>query len=240
MRTHEQIVEFKHHAQKTYLHECKKCQGSDPDCKCYEDYQVAVSQYEACIPKDFWNVDPEGIDHNKKVFVDIIQKYVDGIHHALKKGYGFALLGSNGVGKTYFISYVLSEAIKNGRTAYYTTMPQLAYNIKCGFDDIGMRKRLEWYLTSDFLAIDELGKEKFHKKEQKTFIDTEIERMMKNRCDDALPVILAANMNAEQLFGSYGATIGSIIMGKMKMAAMKDGDYRQKMAKSMNSEMGYR
>jgi DNA replication protein DnaC len=240
MRTHDQIKEFKHSAQETYLHKCKKCHGSDPDCRCYEDYLVAIQQYEACIPKDFWNVDPKGIDHNKRVFKEVIQKYVDGIHVALMKGYGFALLGSNGVGKTYFISYVLSEAIKNGRTAYYTTMPQLAHNIKSGFDDVEARKRLEWYLTSDFLAIDELGKEKFHKKEQKTFIDTEIERLMKNRCDDALPVILAANMNHDQLFSSYGATIGSIIMGKMKMATMKDGDYRVKMSKSMNAEMGYK
>ena len=239
MRTHDQIKEFKHQAQEIYLHKCEKCQGTDPECRCYENYQVAIGQYEACIPRDFWAVDPEGIDHNKRVFKTVIQKYVSNMAHALRKGYGFALLGSNGVGKTYFISYVLSEAVRNGCTAYYTTMPQMAHNIKIGFDDIEYRKKLEWYMTSDFVAIDELGKEKYHKRGEKSFIDTEIERMMKNRCDDELPVILAANMNAEQLFKSYGATIGSIIMGKMKMATMKDGDYRAKMAASMNDEMGY-
>jgi DNA replication protein DnaC len=239
MRTHDDIQEFKHKAQAVYLHNCSKCEGTDTECMCYERYETAVKQYEGCIPKDFWKTDEKKIRGNRKVFNDVILKYVNKLSVALSKGYGFVLLGSNGVGKTYFISYVLNEAIKNGRTVYYTTMPQLAHDIKCGFDDKSIQRRLEWYLTSDFVAIDEIGKEKFFKKDQKTFMDTELERMMKRRCDDSLPVILAANMNTEQLMKSYGATIGSIIMGKMKMAVMDGADQRRKLATEMKRKMGY-
>lgn len=241
MRTKDQLEEFEQQAQ-MIRYRCKECRGLDHNCKCFNDYLVSKGQYEACIPRDFWNVKSKEISHNKGVFDNVINKYCKKLNKALKGGYGLALLGSNGVGKTYFISYVLSKAIRKGRSAYYTTMPQLSYDIKASFGDKEKTKRLEYYLTSDFVAIDELGKERLSKKnraEEVSFIDTEIERLMKSRCDDSLPVILATNMNQQDMFSSYGSTIGSIILGKLKIVSLKDGDFRVNLAKKMNEEMGY-
>jgi DNA replication protein DnaC len=199
---------------------------------------MAVAAYEACVPRDFWSVRAKDITGNREVFDGVVRKYARRLDTALKKGYGLVFLGDNGVGKTYLISYVLMKAIRAGRSAYYTTMPQLDHDIKRGFSKSKIEEHLAWLLTSDFLAIDELGKEHY-KPGQTTFMDTQIERILKQRCDDSLPVLLATNLDHEALIKSYGPTVGSIIAGKFQAVAMEPGDYRVKMAKRMTGDMGY-
>jgi DNA replication protein DnaC len=167
---------------------------------------------------------------------------VDNLRQALKRGYGLVFLGNNGVGKTYFISYILMEAIRQNYSVYYTTLPQLDYNIKAGFDDYKLQKRLDLMLTSDFLAIDEMCKEK-HKTtistNVATFMDTHVERITKQRCDDSMPTLMATNVNFKTLLGTYGESVASIIEGKFRPVTMMPGDYRKKLALKMNKEMGY-
>jgi len=239
MRTEQEVNEFKHVARQRLLHGCKKCFGEDVDCGCYRKTNIVISAYEAGVPKDFWDIHAADVSHNKKVFKAVIQKYTDNLNKVLKNGYGLVLVGDNGVGKSYFLSYVLMAAIRLGRTAYYTTLPQLIHDIKKGFNDPVYEKRLDWYLTSDFLAIDEMGKEKFRSKEDYTFMDTQVERILKQRFDDAMPTLLATNMNQEDMNRTYGSTIGSIMAGKYKSAVLKSGDFRTKLAQKMDKEMGY-
>jgi len=236
MRTADEVAEFALQARYRYVHGCKRCKGVDEDCSCYRKYQYKVAAYEACIPKDFWNVQAKDITHNIEVFTNVVEKYVKRLDKALLYGYGLVLLGDNGVGKTYFLSYILMKAIRANRTVYYTTLPQLDYDIKRGFKDTAAEDRLRWLLTSDFVAIDEMGKEH---RATTGYMDVQIERILKQRCDDSMPVLLATNMDFEALLMTYGPTISSIIGGKFQPVTMKPGDYRAKMAVKMDNDMEY-
>ena len=221
---------------------CKKCFGNDPNCSCFNKYKFLLAMYEACVPKDFWNISEKDITHNKLIFNNVILKYVSKINKALSKGYGLVLLGDNGSGKTYFLSYILAEAVKQGRTVYYTTLPQLEHDITLGFNNKNesIQKRIDWFLTSDFVAIDEMAKEKrINKKKKQSYMDTQMERILKQRYDDNMPVLLAANMDRNSLMKSYNSTIESMLVGKYKIVQMEHGDYRKKMTKKMSQEMGY-
>jgi len=70
-------------------------------------------------------------------------------------------------------------------------------------------------------------------------MDTQVERLLKQRFDDAMPTLIATNMNQEDLYRTYGTTIGSIMIGKYKAVVLKSGDYREKLADRMDKEMGY-
>lgn len=238
MRTETDVEEYRHRSHSTIVLGCSRCSGADTTCSCFRRHEIAVAAYEACIPRDFWSVRAKDITHNKEVFDGVVRKYAERLDTALRKGYGLVFLGDNGVGKTYLMSYVLMKAIRAGRSAYYTTMPQLDHDIKRGFNKPEVEEHLSWLLTSDFLALDELGKERF-KSGQTTFMDTQIERILKQRCDDSLPVLLATNLDHEALIKSYGPTVSSIIAGKLQAVAMKPGDYRRKMAREMTDDMGY-
>ncbi len=239
MRTEAEVTEYAQRAEVSIVYGCRKCAGADPECKCRRRYARAVAAYEACVPRDFWDIKVKDVTHNAEVFKGIVLKYVRGLDRALGRGYGLAFLGDNGVGKTYFMSYVLMAAIRAGRSAYYTTLPQLDHDIKRGFNDPTVEKRLAWLLTSDFLALDEMGKEHHRRGRESTYTDTQVERILKQRCDDSLPALLATNMDHEALLAAYGPTVGSIIGGKFQAVVMKPGDYRNTMAAKMTDDMGY-
>lgn len=239
MRTESEVTEYAQRAEVSMVYSCPKCAGKDPVCECRRRYMSSVAAYEACVPRDFWDIKVKDVTHNVEVFKGVVLKYVKRLDRALSKGYGLAFLGDNGVGKTYFMSYVLMAAIRAGRTAYYTTMPQLDHDMKRGFNDPAIEKRLNWLLTSDFLALDEMGKEHRRSRSEATYTDTQVERILKQRCDDSQPAMLATNMDHESLVTSYGPTVGSIIGGKYQAVVMEPGDYRNKMAKRMTKDMGY-
>ena len=238
MRTEAEVTEYAQRAEVSIVYGCRKCAGSDPECKCRERYGRAVAAHEACVPRDFWDIKRKDVTHNVEVFEAVVLKYVKRLDQALRRGYGLAFLGDNGVGKTYFMSYVLMAAIRAGRTAYYTTLPQLDHDIKRGFNDAAIEKRLAWLLTSDFLALDEMGKEHRRGREA-TYTDTQVERILKQRCDDSLPALLSTNMDHEALLEAYGPTVGSIIGGKFQAVVMQPGDYRNKMSAQMVDDMEY-
>jgi DNA replication protein DnaC len=138
-----------------------------------------------------------------------------------------------------FISYVLMEAIRRGRTAYYTTLPGLDYDLKRGFSHDELKERLDLMLTSDFLALDEVGKE-YLKGEGGGWIKTQMERILKQRFDDSMPVLLATNMDFDGLSKSYGPTMTSIFNGKYQQVAMMPGDFRSNLHTRMEIDMGYK
>lgn len=240
MRTKE---EMQSHEEKLRFHiliKCKKCRGTDSNCSCLKRYQFCLSAYEACIPKDFWTIEEKDITHNKRIFQKTVLKYVSNLKKILASGYGLVFLGDNGVGKTYFTSYVLTRAIRAGYSTYYTTMPQLEHDMMLGFrkGNESISKRLDWFLTSDFLAIDEVGKEKRRGKGE-AYVNVQLERILKQRCDDSMPVLLATNMDKEEFEEWHGSTISSIIAGKYQPVIMEPGDFRKKMARKMKKDMGY-
>jgi DNA replication protein DnaC len=195
--------------------------------------------YEGCLPFGFFNVLHKKITHNKEIFENIVVRYVQKIDVVLKNGYGLIFTGDNGTGKTHFVSYILSSAIKKRRTVYYTTLPELENNLKRGFSEWDINKRLDYFLSSDFLAIDEVGKELVGKRRADNYINCQFERILKKRFDDNMPTILVSNLSASDMCKTYGSSVESILNGKYRFVQFETGDYRAKLSKRMGDEMGY-
>ena len=238
MRSEDEVAEYRSQVlgAKVFGHTCR---GVDPDCACRKECEFEVSAFEACIPRDFWFIKPGSVKHTGGVFDDVVKVYCARLRVAKRHGYGLALLGDNGVGKTMFLSYVLAQAVRDGFTAYYTTLPRLDHDIKRGFRDQVANARLAWMLTSDFLAIDEMGKEHFQHAGD-SFMRTQLERILKERYDDGSPTLLASNADAGSLGKVYGATIESILNGKYQVAALEPGDFRRRLREAMDTAMGYK
>lgn len=238
MRTRIEVQEFEADDYCEAIQGCPECSGQNPDCICRMKHRIATQAYEACVPRDFWYIRANEIMHNVEVFKDIVAPYCRRIVHARARGYGMAFLGDNGVGKTMFISYVLMVALRRGLTIYYTTLPKLDWDIKRSFNDRWLAERLRWMLTSDFLAIDEMCKEKF--KASDNYMRMQVERILKERFDESMPTLIATNADAHGLEGTYGTTLTSILLGKYKLVTMEPGDYRGAIGAKMASEMDYK
>lgn len=199
------------------------------------EYRVAC--WEACIPKTFWDVTSKDVSHNEEVFNKVVIPYRKRWKKAMKKGYSLLFVGDNGSGKTMFISYLLTQMIKRGLTTYYTTLTQLDIDIKMGFRDNDIALRLEYMLESDFVAIDEIGKESF---KTDGYMTTRLEHYLKKRYDDAEPVLLSSNIDIESLCKMYGSTIESMFDGKYRTVSLEPGDFRKSTKARMKRDMGYK
>ena len=224
MRTSEQVASF---------HTSMVERFGDDDASV--NYHTAC--YEACIPKTFWNVTSANVKYNEAAFKQCVLKYTARMSVALRRGYSLLFTGDNGSGKTIFTSFVLTQALRRGHSAYYTTLAQLDADIKRGFHDPAADKRLSSLLDSDFVAIDEMGKEHF---KADSWLLTQLELLLKRRYDDGDPMVLSTNLEYGALTKMYGASIESMLEGKYVTVALEAGDYR-KMAKArMGQELGIR
>ena len=84
--------------------------------------------------------------------------------------------------------------------------------------------------------IDEFGAEK--NKNASEFMNSEITRIVKDRIDNQMPVLIATNMDVGALERSYGATIASMLQLN-ETVYMAPGDYRGELAKKMKKDMGF-
>lgn len=208
----------------------KKYNMKDPKHR----YDVAL--YRGCVPSIHWYIRSEDVVHNTDIFQSVVLKYKNKLHKAYENGYGLLFVGDNGNGKTMFGCYVLGRAVRVGYKVYYTTLSDLDYDIKSGFDKPATAELLQYCLNADFLFIDELGKEHFT---EKGYLNTRLEALLKNRYDNAFPTLLASNLGEKDLFELYGPTIASMLTGKYKTVEMLGGDYRARKAKDMVKDMGY-
>ncbi len=239
MKSEQEVTAFKAEAAKQ-VYTCVNCGGDiTVTCGCTDLFNFQCIAFESCIPRDFWDVKAMDVEYNVEAFQRYVLPYANRLNRAHRHGYGLLFVGDNGVGKTMFMSYILARAIRRGRTAYYTTMLQLNHDIKRGFRDHEAQERLEWLLTSDFLALDEMGKEQFKAMDTPSFIKSEIERILKQRFDESKPVLLATNLSASALGKAYGDTIVSIVGGKYQQVVMEPGDIRRSLAAKMVDDMGY-
>ncbi|KKN67562.1 hypothetical protein LCGC14_0460170 [marine sediment metagenome] len=237
MRTEVDVDEFRSMAKARIRRQCEKCEGEDPKCLCALHFQRESEGYDACVPKDFWHVEDMEIEHNVEAFETKIIQYCKNFRRVRFRGYGLFLRGDNGVGKTTFVSYVLMRAIRFGWTAYYTTLPKLDYDIKLGFRDDEARQRLEWYLGADFVAIDEVAKERFKGGAGDSYTRMQVERILKQRYDDSAPVILATNGTLEDIGEAYGKSITSVISGKYLQVTLDEGDQRERARERMEKAL---
>jgi hypothetical protein len=207
-----------------------RLEGLDP-----EKARFRMLCYIACIPKDFWTARKEHVSHNRETFDELVLPYVKRHRTARRYGYGLMFMGDNGSGKSMFISYVLTQMIWRGYTVYYTTMSQLALDLGRGFHDHEFAREHEELLRSDFLAIDELGKEH----DRSEFLQKRLEHILKSRYDDHEPTLLGTNLGYGDFCEQYHSTVKSMIDGKYQKTVLESGDFRKTTAAKMRKRMGF-
>lgn len=194
--------------------------------------------YSSCIPSDFLSVADKDVIHNRHIWQNVVLPYCDKADQAREQGYGLYFEGDNGVGKTMFLCYLLSQVIHRGYSAYYTTVLDMDLNLKRGLHDfLIMERENHLLLYSDFLGLDELTKER--SRFEDSWIRSQIERVLKFRHDYCLPTIIATNANIERIGQVYGGSVRSVLRGKYYRAAFLPGDIRKNIQERMRVDMGY-
>lgn len=213
-----------------------KLNGEEPTREQRQDMAFRTAAFEACLPRDFWEFDDANVKHNRKNYLDSIKPYIDQIKVAKIEGYGVALFGNSGTGKTSFASITMAAALRKRYSGYCTTSLRIEHDYRAARTDSARWRRLDFMLSSDFLMIDELGKEAILPSGE-SFGRAHIERILKDRADEKLPTIIVSNVPADELARIYGRSVESLLGGKFLIVTCEPGDYRPRVNAAMLAAM---
>jgi DNA replication protein DnaC len=149
----------------------------------------------------------------------LLERYVGHIHDMYEDCVNLTLLGPNGAGKSLFASIVLKNAYRHRYTARFITVAEL---ISLTFKKNKDEKEIEELLrinNSDFLCLDEFGKENHFETGSDLKLLIEI---MKYREKKGLPIIICTNMPIEAIEKRYGNTVLSLIKQSVQIEFDED------------------
>jgi len=157
-----------------------------------------------------------------------IVEYVQQAEDHIANGTGLYLYGPNGTGKTMIGSLVLKIMMSRGYSGYMTTFIDLIEGKKAGFDDAEAK---EWFVrqvrNSDFLLIDDPGKEQTSGERQIGFQTSLLDEVVRYRSGMQLPTIITANYSTDVFRQRYGESISSLLAEGQVPVAFYGQDYRK-------------
>jgi DNA replication protein DnaC len=209
---------------------CARCGGLDLQCHCYKKYDLEVRKVRACIPLKYRKADMSALKSKDIAAAkDSILAYTSKIRDNKKKGRGLYLWGSSGTAKTYSGCAVMISALSAGYSAYFTTMNDCIDNI------VRSRRSSAAFITAlqtvTFLMIDDIGYAYRPAKDEVAYVDSLLDRIIRQRCNDLLPVIATSHKSLNDLseLNSSGSRIASIAKEHMRRIQFTGPDYRDKM-----------
>lgn len=214
---------------------CPACgsvkQDSSGSCDCKHQKRLMSLFTKANIPYEYWFLDLsdfKGSETHKKE----IQEYCSHLEQYLKNSIGVFLYGSNGTGKTLLAVSILKAALRKKMSGFFSSYSSVVAMFTSTWSSeaakAGFEKNIE---HSDFLIIDDLGKEYSTKN---NLAESILDRVIRYRKG---PTIITSNKNAEELRTLYGGTWGeslcSLVYGKTIQVRVTGRDFR----KDISSEL---
>ena len=148
---------------------------------------------------------------NRDALLSVLTYLENAVDH-LDSGTGLYLYGPNGTGKTMLGTLVLKTIMSQGYSGYWTTFIDLIEGKKAGFDNPEAK---EWFVrqikNSDFLLIDDPGKEQTSGERQIGFQTSLLDEVVRHRNGMQLPTIITANYSPEVFEQRYGQSIASLL-----------------------------
>ena len=172
---------------------------------------------------DFDTFGDSQYENVKEVFIS----YINNIHDNFYNCRGIYMYGSNGSGKSMCASMIIKEAYKHRYTAYRVTFAEYlniytrAWSAKSLNEKDELEIDLYKYKASEFLALEEIGKEI----ENSVTIPI-LEDLLRYREDKELPTIICTNLRMTKLREQYGESIFSLLQGNNMPVKIEGEDQR--------------
>ncbi len=222
---------------KKYCDNCSICKGrrildgntGPRKCKCVEQFNQEYALIQANLPKKFYNLTRDDLDHEfivQNSGIDQVSNYSDQLEKMLKLGKGLFLQGENGAGKSFIATLILRKALEMGYTSYFILQRDLVNTAFAALYDDEIRNDLEKIICKiDFLIIDEIDKMFIDSGEK---VQNLLEGLLKKRSYVGKPLIVTSN----KAIGQLGSTLGNTIVSAFEEDLIEItliGNYRPKL-----------
>lgn len=177
------------------------------------------------VPREYIHADLDEYPIEENIR-ELFARYMDYLDEMFEDKINLILYGSNGSGKTYLSSLVVKEAYRKRYTSFRVTLKSfIDMHFKRDKDEL-IAEKLSEIINSEFLVIDEVGKETFDKSQ---FNITVFEELLRERDTQGKPTIICTNLPLEGrggLYEQYGKSIQSLIDGNFLKVKFESEDNR--------------
>lgn len=177
------------------------------------------------VPREYIHADLDEYPIEENIR-ELFARYMDYLDEMFEDKINLILYGSNGSGKTYLSSLIVKEAYRKRYTSFRITLKSfIDMHFKRDKDEL-IAEKLSEIINSEFLVIDEVGKETFDKSQ---FNIAVFEELLRERDTQGKPTIICTNLPLEErggLYEQYGKSIQSLIDGNFLKVKFEGEDNR--------------
>jgi DNA replication protein DnaC len=152
------------------------------------------------LPERYWGANIVGVKANVEgtdlTLQDILRKYLGKLDEMFVKGYGIAMVGDNGLGKTGAAAVIAMEARRQMYSVLFLEAARIRAAVieRTPFDE--HTTLMERAREVDFLVIDDLGK---GTSDSKGFLQAAIDELVRARAARLAVTVLTTNMTPKRL-----------------------------------------
>lgn len=164
--------------------------------KLLDEIEYLKDSYVFSVSKDVINAKMKDIYTDDKNRVEIIKwmtKFIKDYREG-KKVKGLYLNGSFGSGKSYLISAMINELVKDGKRGALVYYPNFLLSLKSAFGK-DFNEQFEYAKNADLLLLDDIGTENVTPWSR----DEILASLLQYRMEEGLPTFFTSNLNLEEL-----------------------------------------
>ena len=203
---------------------CPTCDGTGDGCDHVMQRQLFKHYANAGIPMTYQRIGwPDFFGEDR--LRDFCEQYAHDPMVFARNGIGLCLLGSNGIGKTTVTCLLLKDLVLSGHRCFFTTYSKLVSMLGDSFYDADAKALYnDRVLRSQFLVIDDVGKEFSNR-----LTENAIDNVLRERVQSSRPTFITSNLSKGGLLSEYGKASFSLLMeGAVSFELDDDADRRKR------------
>lgn len=208
------------------------------DCDCELQMLLQKHYFRANIGREYHDIclhHFEGDDAS--TVVPAVRQYIEKFESNFHFGLGLTFTGPYGTGKTFAMTCVLKELVKQGQNVYFTTFEQLINVWGDSWHDAEAKGLLEKRLkTATVLGLDELRTDP---RNAGGFLANGLDSVIRYRTANLLPTLVTTNMSADFEQSEF-AKVYSLLAAKNTRIETKGHDRRMAEVRQRNHELALR
>lgn len=178
--------------------------GEKIPCDCDTQKLLQKHYFQANIGREYHDICLEHFypGPNRDAVVPVIEKYLENFDDNFHYGLGLSFDGPLGTGKTFAMTCVLKELVKQGRQVYTITFDELILTWGDAWKDEASKHILYSKLKgAEVLGLDELRTDPRNKV---GFLAGGLDNVIRHRTSNLLPTLVTSNMPPQKQESEFG------------------------------------
>lgn len=173
--------------------------GEEFDCDCDVQRLLQKHYFAANIPKRYHDIclNQHFIGADREDVLRITNEYLENFDSNFHFGLGITFAGWLGSGKTFAMTSILKDLLKQGRSTYFITFEELINVWGASYsDEVSKRTLTERLQSVDILGLDELRTDP---RNAGGFLANGLDNVIRHRTANRIPTLITTNMIPEKL-----------------------------------------